>query len=374
MADIYVSTAGSDSTGTGAIGSPYASPGKAGSVMAAGDRVIILAGTYTLTSASANVAGGYLDPIAGTASAPSQVVGCTATIGDLDDVDVKDATNAPVITGFSGGPSSPCRATNNFVNFRNVVLDGATFSSFGLIANGANQVHQNLKAVRTASTGFSLGGSSQLLLRVLAISIPTGFSISSSAVLDTCVAALCSAAGANITGGVLSIIRSIFCNGTGTAAGIIAGAANGINIMSSVCYGNGGDGLKLSSSQGSEAVVRNSIFAGNGAFGIDYTTSSLSFFSGNYNAYGWPNTSGNLHNVPAGGKNVTLSADPFINGTGTINTISDAWANFALSASGLTALKANGYPAYLDIGAVQHQDAGGGATSLNRGVLTGGRL
>lgn len=61
MATIYVKTTGNDSTGDGSSGNPYLSPGKAASVMAAGDTIDVSAGTYVITSASTNVAGGCIN-------------------------------------------------------------------------------------------------------------------------------------------------------------------------------------------------------------------------------------------------------------------------------------------------------------------------
>lgn len=52
MADIYVATTGNDTTGTGLIGAPYATPSKALTVAAAGDNILVGAGTYALDSGS----------------------------------------------------------------------------------------------------------------------------------------------------------------------------------------------------------------------------------------------------------------------------------------------------------------------------------
>jgi len=52
MADIYVATTGNDTTGTGLIGAPYATPLKALTVAAAGDNILVGAGTYALDSGS----------------------------------------------------------------------------------------------------------------------------------------------------------------------------------------------------------------------------------------------------------------------------------------------------------------------------------
>ena len=59
---------------------------------------------------------------------------------------------------------------------------------------------------------------------------------------------------------------------------------------------------------------------------------------------------------------VALTADPFVNPTATINSLADAQAAFSLNntAGGGALCRGAGTPQYLDIGATQHQDSGGG--------------
>lgn len=375
MADIYVSTSGSDSTGTGASGSPYATPGKAAGVMSGGDRILIKYGngtSYTQTSSSFNVAGGIPQLPAGTWNSPSQIVGYQTTVGDLDDVDVKDNTNAPVIQSYATGGTSVLYMNGNFCQARNLVIDGASHAAYGVYTGSQYNFYRNVKSSNCTTTPFAFGNYG-VGLRLLGLGGSYAFQVGSSlgVFLDSCVAAgAFSTCGFSITTQAgCAMVNCVACAGGASADGIQT--TYGHFMDRCVSYGNGRDGIRFMT-QAAVQCLRNSIFYGNSGYGINLVgATSTSTFDGNYNAYG-ANTSGNLNNVNAGGKDVTLSANPFSNAGGTINVVGDAWTNFALSSGGLTALKAKGYPAYLDIGAVQHQDSGAGGGLLVHPGMTGG--
>ena len=163
-------------------------------------------------------------------------------------------------------------------------------------------------------------------------------------------------------------IRCIAANNTGTTSDGFQISPNStasiINIDQSVAYNNGRDGIHVS--PGTLLSITNTVLYGNAGFGInDVATNPLILGQviADYNAFG-SNTSGARENIPAGSHDVTLSADPFVNG---------ASANFALNstAGGGTALKGVGFPGallvggtgFMDIGALQHQATAGGGTS-----------
>ena len=115
---------------------------------------------------------------------------------------------------------------------------------------------------------------------------------------------------------------------------------------------------------------------GNGGYGANLTTGAtypgIIVIAG-YNAFG-NNTSGARNNLPTETSDVTLTADPFTNAAG---------GNFALNntVGGGAACRAAGIPGvfpgglttgYIDIGAVQHQDSGGGGGLVGRLILEGG--
>lgn len=355
MADVYVSTTGSDSTGTGTSGSPYATPGKAASVMSGGDRILIQKGLYTQTSASTNVAGGIPVLPAGTWNAPSQIVGYQSVVGDLDDIDVNDQTNAPTIQSYASGGTTVMQAGGNYCQVRNLVLDGASHVTDGFYTGSLYVSLHNIKAMNCVTAGFVLNANN-IGIRLLSLGATFGFDFGATVVnLQSCVASGFSSAGFHSTSGLGdTLIDCIACAGSGSADGFQA--VFGYFLDRCVSYGNGRDGFRITSSI-SALCIRNSIFYGNTSKSINNASgTSITTFDGNYNAY----ANGSLNGVNGGSKDVLLSSNPFVNPTGAINTVSDAWTNFALSSGGKTALAALGYPAYLDIGAVQHQDAGGG--------------
>ena len=84
---------------------------------------------------------------------------------------------------------------------------------------------------------------------------------------------------------------------------------------------NTGSGVKLSISNAAtpgsvQMFLRNNVFYGNGAYGVDLTTALTAFpyYFFNHNAYGG-NVTANLHNLSAGTGDQTLSGDPFTSST-----------------------------------------------------------
>ena len=111
-------------------------------------------------------------------------------------------------------------------------------------------------------------------------------------------------------------------------------------------------------------MVMNSVFAGNGTYGINsdttnYTASGRNQLLMDYNAF-YNNTSGARNNVPSGEHDVTLTGDPFTNG-GSLNFSLNNTANqgAALRGTGFPGGLQAGGTGYLDIGMLQHQDLGG---------------
>lgn len=101
MADIYVTTNGNDTTGTGLIGAPYATPIKALSVAAGGDNILVGAGTYALNSGS----GFWL-----LANNFASYVTVLPVDGDV---------NSVIFTGTSGGQAMNI-AASSFIRFHGI--------------------------------------------------------------------------------------------------------------------------------------------------------------------------------------------------------------------------------------------------------------
>ncbi len=157
--------------------------------------------------------------------------------------------------------------------------------------------------------------------------------------------------------GALICIRTICYNNTGKGlnTNMQATATGQLFVLFSHCafVSNGTSGISIRASMYS-VHLDNTIFYGNGAFGIEYvgSTGTLGPISGFCNAFG-SNTSGARSNFPALTGDVTLTADPFT---------SKATGDFSLNstAGGGAALKAVGFPGTLNAG---------GAGFANIGVL-----
>lgn len=135
-------------------------------------------------------------------------------------------------------------------------------------------------------------------------------------------------------------------------------------------YNNTNSGIEIAATTGSATIgLVNNVFASNGAFGVkvdDGTTETdARFLLQRKNAF-YSNTSGQRSGSSAAPDDITLSADPFTNA---------AAGDFSLNntAGGGASLRAAAFPgafpggtttSYGDVGAAQHQDAGGSTTYI----------
>lgn len=355
MADIYVATTGSDTTGTGAAGNPYASPGKAAGVKTTADDVWVKSGTYTLTTATANASGGPVsDAVGGTAWAHvGGWRGYQTTIGDRGTPPVVSAGAITGVTIFT--------LSGNNGEFDNLTADG----------NGG-----------AGNSGFSVGGVICGVSRCTALNCPAvGVTFSS----DRGHIFLCRA-GACGTGFSLTNTqtRAVGCVSHGNAShGFFAGSEVSVTHTDCLAYANGGSGFAATTgspqyfnctSHGNasdgfggalaySSLLANCLATSNGGYGFN---SADAGFGVNQivNCAGRNNTSGNTSTAYATRNTgfVTLTVDPFVNAAG---------GNFALNATagGGAACRAASilgvFPGglttgYADIGAVQSQSGGGG--------------
>lgn len=373
MSYIYVSTTGNDTTGDGSAGNPYATPGKAGSVMAGGDVLRIRAGTYNAPTNTSNVAGGYLTPPAGSAGAPTVVEGYNSTPGDLDDVN--DWSNSPVLRA-TGTINWLINIPNNYVFTRNISINGNALATYGLNAGGTNLVLANLKSAGAGNTGFNVasGGAAISFFRCLASGTVTGFGLNGYVVdLADCIATGNTAAGFNASNNyVVTFSRCIaHANAGGSTDGFtLTGNVWGSRLSACVSYNNGRDGVRFADAGSAAAAsVLNCILAQNGGYGLNSAVTNWSAGpcpTFDRNGF-YSNTSGARNQLPAGTNDVTCSGNPFTNAAaGDFSLNATAGAGAALRAAGFPGVMPGGLTTgYADIGAAQHQDAGGGGTTTN---------
>ena len=339
MADIYVATTGNDSTGTGSSGNPYATPGKAASVAAAGDTIYLKYGTYTLTTSTPG-AGGPVH-LVGTLGSPIYLIGydTTATKTNTD-------SNRPTISAGSVGSINVIYGDSFGQDLvRNIIVDGNSQTAImGFVGNNGLTCY-NCRAINCTGAGRGF-------ISVYGVSA-------------------CSAQNCNI--GFASCITVVgclakSCNGYGFYANTvahlcIADSCNvGIYVFANnfagncTSYGSTTDGFQFDYSRGACPVV-NCLSYGNGGYGFNLITQSGEGII--VNCAGGSNTSGNITGSTDTSFQIsfiTLSANPFYNATA---------GDFSLNcvAGGGLACRNVGFPGafpgglttgYASIGAVQN--------------------
>lgn len=158
----------------------------------------------------------------------------------------------------------------------------------------------------------------------------------------------------------------------------------GFQFMSNVAYNNGRDGLRFTTGILAYVMIQNNIFVSNGAYGVNPTTNTIPVipFIFGWNAFynnttaninGWNSTAGSNGVGALATTNVTLTGNPFTDAANQDFTLNNtAGAGAACRAAGFHGAAVNGLPSntgYLDIGAFQHQDAGGGGTTVIQRVF-----
>lgn len=347
---------------TWAIGGALATPGKAGQAHVAGNTIWLKQATYTITSASSNVAGGCLTIAASTSTQQTILQGwdTNRTIGNTDTKPIIKADG--VITSFT-----LVATAGSGVHINNVEVDGNSRSSSRGISFGAyNQVFRcNVK--NCTNYGFYAQPTSVAIL-----CYATGCSSASAFYDMSCIGCV---AYANTSHGFQAhsqaVTYSDCCSISNTGASTCGFIADSfVEFIASNCtaYGNGQHGFYFSSGNTGHNSAVNCLAVGNGAYG--YTNSSTATnMTWLFSCAGYNNTSGNVNAtyIPTSRQQnfTALSADPFVSAAG---------LDFALNntAGGGASLRASGWPgsaaayqlpglstlSYRDIGAAQHQDAG----------------
>lgn len=343
MADIFVSTSGSDTTGDGSSGNPYATPGKAMGVSSSGDRVCVKSGTYAITGTTPNVAGGPVDVLTG-----RRLEGYAVTPGDLG--------TAPTITAGAQISTYLVRYTNTYNStvaiVCNINVDGLGNSTITGFLDNCNHVRAVVMCTASNCTiGFNLTGIegvSTWAVGCRAISCGKGFyALGRATHCVACWAKDCTTHGFHLAGG-----HCVACIASGTTAGYGFQGSYGdvfTNCVADRCSSHG-----FYFTEHNIHLFANCVATNNGGYGF-----SVPF--ANYPAVkcgGYNNASGNFSNAPTALSPITLTADPWTSTTD-FKPNATAGGGAVLRAAGFGVFGQTGYG---DIGAVQHQDAGGGGT------------
>lgn len=339
--------------GNGSLGGALASPGAAAPLVVTGNTVHLKGSTHTVTSASTNVSGGCV----------SVTVLCTwQGYGSIRG----DGTRPTIIAGTI---STFTLFANTGVGsiLRDVIIDGAVKTS-GRGVSGFS-LH-NVKAQNCTNTGI-FGPNSVVTTNCEVTGCTT---VAPALYSQGGLVVGCYVHDNTVTGvWATNSIDLISVNNTGGSSrgvddGFTINAGSHINLTT---YGNGSDGFRQQNN-GTVSVLINLLCYGNGGYGINGNAQTVLV----KNAALGGNTSGTTNGLTPANVigTITLTSDPFTNkaaGDYSLNT----------TAGGGAACRAAGFPGvfpggtttgYADIGAVQHQDSGGGTVYTRQGVIQPG--
>lgn len=338
-------------TGTGRMGGAQSDPALVAAAIAAsstaGNTVHVKAGTYSITSATPNVAGGCVS----LATVRSFWRGYQTTRDDLGTKPVLQASGISSATLFAVAVGE--------LRVINIEVDGAGLTAMlGFSSTNVRVAFDLCTARNCTNGGFSSTSVNVRFVRCLATGCSTVEAFAGVHFIG------CVASSNTITGFVLispnvgTAMRCIAYGNSGASSdGFVVGVGS-TYCVNCVAYGNGRDGFGLGSA--SSVYLLNCIAENNGQYG--YAGTGASNFLQSCAAYN--NTSGATNLTGATPRNVD-----FVTGTGSFFTSAGA-GDFSLNntAGAGAAARAAGIPGafpgglttgYLDIGAAQHQDPGG---------------
>lgn len=327
------------------IGGALASPGMAGAAHIGSNVIYKKSGTYSITNSSSNVSGGRITLTGGTGTAPTRLIGYNATRDDYGTKPILQASgisSVAIITGAS------------HTNVENITVDGASLTSIRGFTGV--DVLWLCKAMGCTNSGFDAS-----VLHLACEATGCGTAGSAFQPASTSIFIGCNAHDNTVTGfnGVGTYIDCISeSNSGGSTDGFNNAASGTAKYYNCTAYNNGRHGFQKQGG-GSRGEYMGCLSYGNAS--NDFDTSEAS-------------DSGCLL-IKCAGVNVdaqilrnlnfvTLSADPFTSGAaGDLSLNTTAGGGAACRAAGIFGAFPGGTTTgYRDIGAVQHQDSGGGGS------------
>lgn len=338
---------------------------------------------YTITSSLALGFGNV------TPGVYNRITGYYSTRGDITPSATAAGTVLRPIIKLSGSSLS-VSVNNNGWLVENIDVDcDSQTSSTGIFFNGvANCAAINCRVSNFRSYGFRTTGTTYFsyceatgglsgAAYGIASSNGTSTSIRNCYIHDNVCSGVFLGTGGN------SVAASIIESNSGASSdGIYCGS--GTLITDNTIYNNGRDGILDDSATGIWRHWKRNIISNNGRYGINSNLAVPASYDCDGNAY-YSNTSGNRNNCDSTANNsaagaytntldVILSGSPFVdgpNGNFALNNTSGAGA--ACRAAGFPGTFPGGLTtSYLDMGASQHQDAGGGGTVYKNMRVLGG--
>jgi hypothetical protein len=353
--------------GTGAtlkIGGAFATPGQAAALHVTDGAAIYIkyhASAYVFSTTTPNVAGGPINWPNFTNN--RKVIGydSTRTLANTDanrpTIQVPGAgVTTIVMLGVTGGS-----ARGNV--FRNLIADGQSKTSINGFTGTERGLFERCKAMNCTNGGFT----SDVAINCEA----TG--CSSVAAFNAITSINCVAHDNTVTGFSSNpyCINCISDTNTGASSDGFSDSSSGTSYIGCVAYNNGRDGFLTANAGSFVGGTRtwNCISYGNGRYGYNNANNWHSNHAAGSNTSGNQNgTANELTTI------VSLSGDPFTNAAaGDFSLDNTSGEGAACRAAGHPGVFPGGLTTgYLDIGAVQHQDAGGGGGRSH--ILSGGAL
>jgi len=358
-------TTGAGAAGTGNIGGAVATINTVNNNKVLGNKAYIKSGTYTVTTRQ-DWSG---DAYAWDGTNPTILIGYNTTRGDNP-----KGNGRPVISCNTAGVDAFGIAGDGIFAMY-LIVDGNDTARNGVVDTGGVShnrpvlLYVTVKRFSTYGIKHFQAVDSISLIRCRVTDMKSGSSfgiyLSGSTIIE-CIVDNCPCDGiSNNTDYSKAFIRnSISCHNTGNGVLAVGELYPGI-FHDNIFYKNSNTGLNKNGGYQLIHYICNNVSYGNGGYGMYGPAIGMAVDYINYNAYG-SNTSGNLNGFTAGPNDVTLTADPFTgaDATSVLNaeTVDDIFALFKPNntSGGGAAIRGVGYPAYRDIGAVQHQDSGTG--------------
>lgn len=351
-------------TGTGItmnIGGALASLGMSGGVgLVATNKIWVKSGTYAISSVSTNVTNGCFAP-----AVRVFVEGYGATRGDLGTKPLLQRSGG--ITNFTI-VSQDASGIQSFRNFR--LEGGSAVGSRGVNARGT--IHR-VDCVGFTNRAFSGTVATSLCIECYA----TGCDTVSPFVAINCIRCV-SADNTGVPGftattsGISLFLQCIADSNSGaTSDGFVLAGANQHTVLNCVSYNNGRDGFRVTSTAGL-VTLDNCIAEGNvvGFNVVNVADVQLNHCAGFNTTDVTLGTGPEVYNVGF----VTGSGSFFTNAAAqdfTLNNTAGAGADARSAGTPGTLPSLTTPVGYLDIGAFQHQDAGGGGGSESSHVFVG---
>jgi hypothetical protein len=368
MPNYYVDGAAGNDANAGTApgaGNAWATLSKAASVAAAADTLHVKgSATYDIT-AGLVFNGGSSVPN----NNPLSVVGYTTTPGD---------GGKPTIRATASITGAMIASSNANVRFFNLLLNGNGLAARGMDLGSRGGFAYRVEVTACTSRGITTSFAVAYQCRVYGMSSGAeGAFRSGGGVCYECVAHDTPCRGFSFSdinnGGDMIGCIAARCTGAAIDGFNLNSALDTTSVHQCTAYGNGRHGI-ICTAIYQALSLRNSVMVNNGGYGLALNYNNAALPSIDYNSY-YGNTSGARSNSTAGGNDLTLAGNPFVSPDAAINSIEDAWANFTPNDAAGAAIRSSAGMPYLDRGAVQHEDSGGGGgTPAARRIFVPSRI